>query len=132
MVGIAKCASLATCVLIASLTGALAQSPEVGHVTSVEGYVFATAAGRLVRLDFLDGIPDRTKVEVRANSELELCHHVTHTLMTLTGPASAVISMGGLTTDNTAAFQASDRPCSAPKEVGVQGGLLTRGIPKAP
>jgi hypothetical protein len=133
MVGIAKCALIATCMFIASMTDAAAQSADVGHVTAVDGYVLASTAGRLVRLDVLDSIRDRTKVEVRANSELQLCHHVTHTLVTLRGPASVVVSTDGLTAENAAMVKPSAKPCFVPpKQASVQAGLLTRGISKEP
>lgn len=126
---IANKAFVTKCVLALSviLGAGAAQSADVAHVLRVNGFALASSSGGPVPLDALDGIRDRTKVDVQANSELQLCHYVSRTLVTVKGPAIAMVSIDGLTAESGRAVQRSSEPCTAPQPASVQGGHLSRG-----
>jgi hypothetical protein len=128
MVGIAKSVFIVKCAFVASLIGGgtTARAGDVAHVMAVNGFVLAGTSGRQVALDVLDGIRDRTRVDVQANSEVQLCHYESRTLLTVKGPASATVSATGLTEESGNAVRRSSGPCAAPQAASVQGGHLSR------
>ena len=135
MVRIAKTASIIKCGLIASMISAgdcPAQEANVAHVIAVRGFVTANVAGEQTRLlDVLDGIRERTRIELRANSELSICHYPTRTQVTLKGPLHAEVWADSLTVDNAAAVARSSTPCAGPELPSRPGGQLFRGLPGA-
>ena len=134
MVRITKCAFIANCALIASIIGignCAAQEANVAHVLAVHGFVSANSAGERIWLEILDGIRERTRIELLANSELRICHYSTRTQLTLKGPLRAEVWADGLTTENAKAVERSTAPCLAPGLASVQGGHLSRGASAA-
>ena len=135
MVRIAKTPFIVKCGLIASMISAgdcAAQEANVAHVTAVRGFVIANVSGeRTQLLEILDGIRARTRIELRANSELSICHYPTRTQITLKGPLRAEVWAGSLTADNAGAVERSSTPCSAPELPSAPGGQLLRGLPGA-
>ena len=134
MVRIAKRVFIVPCVLTASVIGAdscMAQEANVAHVLAVHGSVLAHASGERTRLEILDGIRERTRIELTANSELRICHYPTRTQITLKGPLRAEVWADGLTTENAKAVERSTAPCLAPGLASVQGGHLSRGASAA-
>jgi hypothetical protein len=134
MVQIAKCAFVAQCVLAASMIGignCSAQEATVAHVLAVNGSVTANASGERTWLETLDGIRERTRIELTANSELRICHYSTHTQITLKGPLRAEVWADGLTAENVKAVERSRTPCMVPGLASVQGGHLSRSVSTA-
>jgi len=134
MVGIAKSAFVAKCVLTASVIGigsCAAQEPTVAHVLAVNGSVTANASGERTWLEILDGIRERTRIELLGNSELRICHYSTRTQLILKGPVRAEVWADGVTAQNAKAVERSNAPCTAPGLASVQGGHLSRGASPA-
>ena len=134
MVRIAKTAFVIKCSLIASMISArdcAAQEPNVAHVLAVRGSVIANTSGERTQLAILDGIRERTRLELTANSELSICHYPTRTQITLKGPLRAEVWGDGLTADNAGAVERSRAACSAPGLPSIPGGHLSRGVPGA-
>jgi hypothetical protein len=99
---------------------------EVAYVEAVNGRVVAAAQGRPTLIGVLDVISDRTQLDLQANSELRICHYLTHKLLTLRGPLRALISASGVTAENGAAVDVSKETCAAPVLSTFQGGLVSR------
>ena len=134
MVGIAKCTFIVKCVLIASVIAAgccAAQEANVAHVLAIRGSVAANASGQRTRLEVLDGIRERTRIELTADSELRICLYSTRTQVTLKGPLRAEVWADGLTAENAGAVERSSTPCRAPGLASVPGGFMSRAILKA-
>jgi hypothetical protein len=106
---------------------ALAQD-EVGYVAAISGRVVALSAGTPILLNALDQLSDRTRVDVMANSELQICHHETQRIYTLKGPSRASVSAGSITIEFGKPVDVSKDPCAAPTVSKRQGGLLVRGV----
>jgi hypothetical protein len=71
-------------------------SADVGHVAAVSGRVVALVRGTPSLLDTADVISDRARLDVLANSELQVCHHRLQRFVTMSGPAdlcAAVMSL---------------------------------------
>jgi hypothetical protein len=102
---------------------------EVAYVSEVSGRVVALMQGKPTLLDALDIITDRTRLDLKANSELRMCHSQTHQLFTLRGPLNASISRGGVTAENGEAVVASAGSCAAPTASVFQAGFVSRGVP---
>jgi hypothetical protein len=132
MVRIAKHIFIAQCVLTASSVIAagscMAQEANVAHVLAVHGSVMANASGERAWLESLDGIRERTRIELMANSELRICHYPTRTQFTLKGPLRAEVWADAVTAENARAVERSSAPCMAPGLASVQGGHLSRGV----
>jgi len=129
MVGIAKCILIAECALIASVIGAgscAAQEPNVAHVLAVRGTVVANSSGERTWLEVLDGIRQRTRIELTGDSELRICLYSTRTQITLKGPLRAEVWADTVTAENARAVQRSSTPCMAPGLASVPGGLISR------
>jgi len=134
MVRIAKCAFIVKCVLAASMIGignCAAQEAIVAHVLAVNGSVKANASGERTWVEILDGIRERTRLELLGNSELRICHHSTRTQLVLKGPLRAEVWADGLTAENAKAVERSSTPCLAPGLASVQGGHLSRSVATA-
>jgi hypothetical protein len=58
----------------------------VAYVASVSGRVVASVRGTPSLLDTGDVINDRTRLDVLANSELQVCHYGLQRFVTLSGP----------------------------------------------
>jgi hypothetical protein len=95
---------------------------------AVRGFVLASTQGQPAPLDVLEGIRDRTRLDLPANSELRICHYRTRTLLTLRGPLRAVVSANGLAVEDANAVTSTAETCAAPTLATVQGGLLSRGL----
>lgn len=133
MVRIAKTGFIIKCGLIASMISAgdcAAQEANVAHVIAVRGSVKANVSGERTQLEILDGIRERTRLELTANSELSICHYPTRTQITLKGPLRAEVWADGLTADNAVAVERSSMPCSAPDLPSAPGGLILRALPE--
>jgi hypothetical protein len=99
---------------------------EVAYVEAVNGRVVAAAQGNPTLVGVLDIISDRTRLDLLANSELQICHYLTHKLLTLRGPLRASISASGVMAENGAAIAGSRGTCTAPVVSTFQGGLVSR------
>jgi hypothetical protein len=110
------------------VAGSAAQgiATEVAYVEAVNGRVVAAAQGKPTLVGVLDIISDRTQLDLQANSELRICHYLTHKLLTLRGPLRASISVSGVTAENGAAIDVSRETCAAPVFSTFQGGLVSR------
>jgi hypothetical protein len=98
---------------------------EVAYVEAVNGRVVAAAQGKPTLVGVLDIISDRTQLDLQANSELRICHYLTHKLLTLRGPLRALVSASGVTAEN-GAIDGSRESCAAPVFSTFQGGLVSR------
>jgi hypothetical protein len=73
---------------------------EVAYVSEVSGRVVAFGQGRPMLLDVLDVVADQTRLDLLANSELQICHSRMRQVFVLRGPLKAMISQDGVTIDN--------------------------------
>ena len=112
------------------LSPSAAQEPatDVAYVEAVSGRVVATVRGTPTLLDTTDVIGDRTRLDVAANSELHLCHYRLQRFLTMSGPARATVSAGGITVESGKAVVVSQDTCGVPQTSSFQGGLLSRGV----
>jgi len=134
MVRIPKRVFIAQCILTGSVIAAgscMAQEANVAHVLAVHGAVLANASGERARLEILDGIRERTRIELLANSELRICHYPTRTQFTLKGPLRAEVWADAVTAENASAVERSSAPCTAPGLASVPGGHLLRSVSAA-
>jgi hypothetical protein len=102
-------------------------SADVGHVAAVSGRVVALVRGIPSLLDTADVISDRARLDVLANSELQVCHHRLQRFVTMSGPARVIVSAGGITVESGKAVIISKETCAAPQASNFQGGVVTRG-----
>jgi hypothetical protein len=79
-------------------------------------------------LEALDTVSERTRLDLQINSEVRICHLRTHRLLTLRGPARALISADGVVAENGQAIAASTTTCAEPIVSKHQGGLVSRGV----
>jgi hypothetical protein len=115
------------CPLYAIMSAAAQSNPrDVAYVEGVRGRVFGASEGKPTLLDPLDMVSERTQLDLRANSELRICHYVTRTLLTLRGPLHAVVSASGVTAENGAMIKAPVESCATPLVSIFQGGLIAR------
>src|SRR5215510_862662 len=105
-----------------------AQEADVAYVASVSGRVVALARGTPSLLDTADVISDRTRLDVLANSELQVCHYGLQRFVTLSGPARVTVSSGNVTVESGTAAVVSKETCAMPQASNFQGGLVTRGV----
>jgi hypothetical protein len=103
---------------------------EVAYVEAVSGTVIAFSQGKPALLDPLDTIGDRTQLDLQANSELHICHYLTHKLVTLRGPMRVLVSAGGV--ENANAVVSITQACAKPVVSIFQGGIASRGIGRGP
>jgi hypothetical protein len=112
------------------LSLAIAQEPaaDVAYVASVSGRVVASVRGTPSLLDTATVISDRTRLDVLANSELQVCHYGLQRFVTMTGPARVTVSSGNVTVESGTAAVVSKETCAMPQASNFQGGLVTRGV----
>jgi hypothetical protein len=100
---------------------------DVAYVASVSGRVVAWIGGTPSLLDIAVVISDRTRLDVLANSELQVCHYGLQRFVTMTGPARVTVSSGNVTVESGRAAVVSKETCAMPQTPHFQGGLVTRG-----
>ena len=112
------------------LSPSVAQEPaaDVAYVASVSGRVVASIGATPSLLDTATVISDRTRLDVLANSELQVCHYGLHRFVTMTGPARATVSSSNVTVESGRAAVVSKETCAMPQASNLQGGLVTRGV----
>jgi hypothetical protein len=99
---------------------------DVAHVAAVSGRVVALVRGTPSLLDTADVIGDRTRLDVLANSELQVCHHRLQRFVTMSGPSRVTVSAIGITVESGKAV-ISKETCAGPQASNFQGGVVTRG-----
>jgi hypothetical protein len=112
------------------LSPSTAQEPtaDVAYVASVSGRAVALVGGTPSLLDTADVISDRTRLDVLANSELQVCHYGLQRFVTLSGPTRVTFSSGSVTVESGRAAVVSKETCAMPQASNFQGGLVTRGV----
>jgi hypothetical protein len=112
------------------LSPAIAQEPaaDVAYVASVSGRVVASVRGTPSLLDTATVISDRTRLDVLANSELQVCHYGLQRFVTMSGPARVTFSSVNVTVESGKAAVVSKETCAMPQASNFQGGLVTRGV----
>ena len=112
------------------LSPSAAQEPaaDVAYVASVSGRVVALVRGTPSLLDTADVISDRTRLDVLAKSELEVCHYGLQRFVTLSGPTRVTFSSSSVTVESGRAAVVSKETCAMPQASNLQGGLVTRGV----
>jgi hypothetical protein len=105
---------------------------EVAYVSEVRGRVVAFGQGRPLLLDALDVVADQTRLNLLANSELQICHSRLRQIFVLRGPLTAVISQDGVTVGNGKMPVTSTGTCAVPTASTSHGGLVLRAILRAP
>jgi hypothetical protein len=103
-------------------------APDVAHVAAVSGRVVALVRGTPSLLDTADVISDRTRLDVLANSELQVCHYRMQRFVTMSGPARVTVSADGVTVESGKAAVISKETCAVPQASNFQGGVVTRGV----
>jgi hypothetical protein len=101
---------------------------EVAYVSEVSGRVVVHMQGRPTFLDALDIVADQTRIDLQANSELQICHSRTHQVFTLKGPLTAMIEQGGVTIENGRRAVASTGSCATLTGSILHGGIVARGV----
>jgi len=104
------------------------EAADVAYVASVSGRVVASVRGTPSLLDTATVISDRTRLDVLANSELQVCHYGLQRFVTMTGPARVTVSSGNVTVESGTAAVVSKETCAMPQASNFQGGLVTRGV----
>src|SRR5262245_8785186 len=125
----------AVLVSIIGLAGVFGVSPSaaqdapanVAHVAAVSGRVVASFRETPSLLDAADVIGDRTRLDVLANSELQVCHYRMQRFVTMSGPARVTVSVDGITVESGKAAVVSKETCAVPQASNFQGGVVTRG-----
>jgi len=106
-----------------------AQEADIGYVAAVSGRVVAMVGGTPSLLDTADVISDRTRLDVLANSELQVCHYRLQRFLTMSGPTRVTLSASGAAVESGKAAVVSKETCAVPQVSQFQGGLVTRGVP---
>jgi Resolvase, N terminal domain len=88
---------------------------DVAHVAAVSSRVVALIRGTPSLLDTADVISDRTRLDVLADSELQVCHHRLQRFVKINGPARVTISAGGMTVESGQAVIISKETCAPPQ-----------------
>jgi hypothetical protein len=104
------------------------QVKEVAYVEAVSGHVVAFTQGKPMLLDVLDTIGVGTQLDLKANSELRICHYRIHKLLTLKGPLRASISASGVTAKNGTDIKDQNEACAEPVVSTFQGGVAARSV----
>ncbi len=111
-----------------SRSAAQEAATEAAYIEAVSGRVVGFSGGKPVLLEALDTLSERTRLDLQINSEVRICHLRTHRLLTLRGPARALISADGVVAENGQAIAASTTTCAEPIVSKHQGGLVSRGV----
>jgi hypothetical protein len=130
----AKVSKAALVVSTIALDGVFGVSPsaaqeattDVGYVVAVSGRVVALVRGTPSLLDTADVISDRARLDLLANSELQVCHYRLQRFLMMSGPASVTISAGGITVESGKPVVVSQARCVTP-QASNPNGLVTRG-----
>jgi hypothetical protein len=111
-----------------SRSAAQEAATEAAYIEAVNGRVVGFSGGKPVLLEALDTLSERTRLDLQINSEVRICHLRTNRLLTLRGPARALISADGVVAENGQAIAASTTTCAEPIVSKHQGGLVSRGV----
>jgi hypothetical protein len=111
-----------------SKSAAQEAATDVAYIEAVNGRVVGLSRGKPVLLEALDTLSERTRLDLQINSEVSICHLRTHRLLTLRGPARALISADGVAAENGQTIEASTATCAQPVVSRHQGGLVSRGV----
>jgi hypothetical protein len=111
-----------------SRSAAQEAATEAAYIEAVSGRVVGFSGGKPVLLEALEMLSERTRLDLQINSEVRICHLRTHRLLTLRGPARALISADGVVAENGQAIAASTTTCAEPIVSKHQGGLVSRGV----
>ena len=114
------------------LAYAAPEASDVAFVQEASGRVVAFSQGKPILLEALDTIKDRTQVDLRANSELRICHYQLRQVLVLKGPVRASISRDSVTAENAKPILTYSGSCSAPIVSTYSGGVLARGVKTIP
>jgi hypothetical protein len=114
-------------VFVFSPSAAHEAAPEVAHVSAVSGRVVALVRGTPSLLDTADVTSDRTRLDMLANSELQVCHHRLRRFVAMSGSARVTVSVGGITVESGKAVIISKETCAVPEASNFQDGVVTRG-----
>jgi hypothetical protein len=100
----------------ASLTAPTAATHDtnVASVEAVSGRVIACARGKPALVENSDMITDSTQLDLQANSELRFCYFKGNRLITLKGPARALVSAKGVTDKGGRVIGAAAGTCTPP------------------
>jgi hypothetical protein len=111
-----------------SRSAAQEAATEAAYIEAVNGRVVGFSGGKPILLEALDTLSERTRLDLQINSEVRICHLRTHRVLTLRGPARALISADGVVAENGQAIAASTTTCGEPIVSKHQGGLVSRGV----
>ena len=103
-------------------------TPDVAYVISLSGRVLASVRGTPSLLDTASIIGDRARLDLMANSELQVCHHGLQRFVTMTGPARVTVSTASVLVESGKAAVISKETCATPQVSNFQGGVVTRGV----
>ena len=113
------------------LAYAAPEASDVAFVQEASGRVVAFSQGKPILLEALDTIKDRTQVDLRANSELRICHYQLRQVLVLKGPVRASISRDSVTAENAKPILTYSGSCSAPI-VSTYSGHLEKFLSPSP
>jgi hypothetical protein len=99
---------------------------DIAYVESVRGRVVASSRENPTLLEALDTIAEGTQLDLKTDSELQICHHRTGRMLTLRGPLRVSISASGVTPEYIGATKRPPETCVPPVVSTFQGGLITR------
>ena len=133
----AKCISVT--ILSSAIAAAVEASPlyatrdanEVAIVENVRGHVVAFSAGKPkpALLEALAVVSDGTRLDLKADSELGICHYQTRQFLTLRGPSRASISHEGVAVVNGKPATVAGSCASPVSSPALTGGVVLRGTP---
>ena len=103
-----------------------AAAQDAAYVESVTGRVVALVGGKPTLLGELDTIGAGTRIDLLANSELQVCHYQQQKIVALKGPLRASVAQAGITTDGGKPIEATAETCAKPATSTFQGGVLAR------
>jgi hypothetical protein len=112
----------------ASPSAAQEAAPDVAYVISLSGRVVASVRGTPSLLDSAAVIGDRARLDLMANSELQVCHYGLQRFVTMTGPARITVSAASVMVESGKAAVVSKESCATPQVSNFQGGVVTRGV----
>jgi hypothetical protein len=103
-----------------------AVAQDSAYVESVTGRVVALVGGKPTLLGELDTIGSGTRIDLLADSELQICHYQQQKIVTLKGPLRASVSEASVTAEGGKPVAASAEKCAKPATSTFQGGVLAR------
>ncbi len=103
---------------------------DVAFVEEVRGEVVAFSHGEEMLLEKFVILSDRTRLELRADSELRICHYGVNRVVTLSGPLQAFVSKDGVSSEHGQIGKQASARCTPPSKSKNTGGLMMRGKPK--